>query len=131
MVDDNYPDDVTNSGGSVYDYKRLYIAPGPQHLDGPQALEYVRTRHSDLLGDFGRSARQQQVLSALKAKLATPDTVNQIPSLLKDLNGYLLTDMQFGDLAFLGNLARSIDLNNVQRVTLSPPYSTPSSQNTN
>ncbi len=131
MVDDNYPDDVTNSGGSVYDYKRLYIAPGPQHLNGPQALEYVRTRHSDLIGDFGRSARQQQVLSALKTKLATSDTISQTPQLLKDLNGYVLTDMQLDDLAFLGNLARNVDLNNVQRVTLSPPYSTPSGQNTN
>jgi LCP family protein required for cell wall assembly len=131
MVDDNYPDDVANSGGSVYDYKRLYIAPGPQHLKGPQALEYVRTRHSDLIGDFGRSARQQQVLSALKIKLATPDTISQTPQLLKDLNGYLLTDMQLDDLAFLGNLARNVDLNKVQHLTLSPPYSTPSNVNTN
>src|SRR5262249_27016833 len=50
MVDDSYPDDVGNANGSVYDYKRVYIAPGPQHLNGTQALEYVRTRHSDLVG---------------------------------------------------------------------------------
>lgn len=131
MVDDDYPDDVANSGGSAYDYRRLYIAPGPQHLDGPDALNYVRTRHSDLIGDFGRSARQQQVLSALKLKLATPDTLSQTPQLLKDLNGYLLTDMQLDDLAFLGNIARNVDLNSVQHVTLSPPYSTPSSTNSN
>lgn len=131
MVDDNYPDDVANSGGSAYDYRRLYIAPGPQHLDGPDALNYVRTRHSDLIGDFGRSARQQQVLSALKLKLATPDTISQTPQLLKDLNGYLLTDMQLDDLAFLGTLARNVDLNSVQHLTLSPPYSTPSDTNTN
>jgi LCP family protein required for cell wall assembly len=131
MVDDDYPDDVSNPGGSVYDYQRLYIAPGPQHLNGTQALNYVRTRHSDLIGDFGRSARQQQVLSALKMKLANPDTLSQIPQLLNDLNGYLLTDMQLSDLALLGNLARSVDLNSVQHVTLSPPYSSPSSQNTN
>jgi len=131
MVDDDYPDDVANSSGNAYDYQRLYIAPGPQHLNGTQALDYVRTRHSDLIGDFGRSARQQQVLSALKTKLATPDTISQTPQLLKDLNGYLLTDMQLDDLALLGNLARNVDLNSVQHVTLSPPYSTPSGQNTN
>jgi hypothetical protein len=100
-------------------------------LDGPDALNYVRTRHSDLIGDFGRSARQQQVLSALKMKLATPDTISQTPQLLKDLNGYLLTDMQLDDLALLGTLARNVDLNSVQHVTLSPPYSTPSATNTN
>ena len=131
MVDDDYPDDVSNPGGSVYDYQRLYIAPGPQHLNGTQALNYVRTRHSDLIGDFGRSARQQQVLSALKTRLVSPDTISQTSQLLNDLNGYLLTDMQLSDLGYLGNLARSVDLNAVQHVTLSPPYSSPSSQNTN
>jgi anionic cell wall polymer biosynthesis LytR-Cps2A-Psr (LCP) family protein len=100
-------------------------------LNGTQALNYVRTRHSDLIGDFGRSARQQQVLSALKMRLATPDTISQTSQLLNDLNGFLLTDMQLDDLAFLGNLARSVDLNSVQHVTLSPPYSAPSGTNTN
>jgi LCP family protein required for cell wall assembly len=131
MVDDDYPDDVANPGGDVHDYQRLYIAPGPQHLNGTEALDYVRTRHSDLIGDFGRSARQQQVLSALKTRLATPDTISQTSQLLNDLNGYLLTDMQLDDLVFLGNLARNIDLNSVQHVTLSPPYSAPSGINTN
>ncbi|HEY4389244.1 MAG TPA: LCP family protein, partial [Ktedonobacteraceae bacterium] len=28
MVDDVYPNDVSNQGGQAYDYKRLYIAPG-------------------------------------------------------------------------------------------------------
>ena len=39
--------------------------------------------------------------------------------------------MQLDDLAFLGNFARGVDLNSVQHVTLSPPYSTPSGTNTN
>ena len=131
MVDDDYPADVANLGGSVYDYQRLSLDPGPQHLDGTDALEYVRTRHSDLIGDFGRSARQQQVLSALKTKLATPAVLAELPQIVKDLNGSVLTDMQLDDLTFLGNLARSVDLNTVQKVTLSPPYSTPSNQTSN
>ena len=39
-----------------------YAGPWPQQLNEEQALEYVRSRHVDLVGDFGRSARQQQVL---------------------------------------------------------------------
>ncbi len=128
MVDDSYPDDVNNPNGNVTDYKRLYIAPGPQHLTGQQALEYVRTRHSDLAADFGRSARQQQVLSSLKTKLTGSEILDKLPDLVKDLNGFVLTDMNLNDLAFLGNLARGIDVNAIQRVTLSPPYSTPSQQ---
>ncbi|HLG63264.1 MAG TPA: LCP family protein [Ktedonosporobacter sp.] len=123
MVDDVYPDDVNNQ--NAYAYKRLYIAPGPQHMNGPQALEYVRTRHSDLVGDFGRSARQQQILSQLKTKLATPSIINKLPELAQDLNGHVKTDMQLPDILKLMNFARTIDPNKIDRVILGPPYSHP------
>jgi LCP family protein required for cell wall assembly len=126
MVDDTYPDDIGNTTGSIFDYKRLSIAPGPQHLDGVQALEYVRTRHSDLIGDFGRTVRQQQIISQLKIKLATPDNTSKAAAFLQDLNGAVQTDMQLSDIISLGNLARGIDSNSVQRLTLGPPdYAAP------
>jgi LCP family protein required for cell wall assembly len=126
MVDDTYPDDVGNTNGSIFDYKRLSIPPGPQHLDGAQALDYVRTRHSDLVGDFGRTIRQQQVISELKTKLATPDALGNATQLLDDLNGAVQTDMQLSDIIGLGNLARGIDSKNVNHLTLGPPdYAVP------
>jgi LCP family protein required for cell wall assembly len=135
MVDDDYPDDTTNSGitkGDIYGYKRLYIAPGPQHMNGAQALDYVRTRHSDLVGDFGRSARQQQMLTQLKMKLENnPSTISEAPQLLQDLNGYLETNMQLSDMIKLANFARQVDLNKVDRITLGPPYATASAVNSN
>jgi LCP family protein required for cell wall assembly len=132
MVDDLYPNDVNNTQGSAYDYMRLYIAPGPQHMNGTEALDYVRTRHSDQAGDFGRSARQQQVLSQLKVKLATPNIISQIPQLTQDLNGSVETDLTLSQLVQLGNYARGIDTNKVDKVTFSPPfYSTAIEGNTN
>ncbi len=126
MVDDTYPDDVGNTNGSIYDYKRVSIAPGPQHMNGLQALEYVRTRHSDLIGDFGRTVRQQQIIAQLKTKLATPDTTGKASALLQDLNGAVQTDMELNDIIGLGNLARGIDTNSVQHLTLGPPdYAAP------
>ena len=53
IVDDTYPADIT-SPNNPYDYQRVSIPPGPQHLDGSTALEYVRSRHGDLLEDVGR-----------------------------------------------------------------------------
>ncbi len=131
MVDDNYPNDVNNTSGNAYDYKRLYIAPGPQHMNGEQALEYVRTRHADLIGDFGRSARQQQVLNQLKTKLENPDIINKVQDIVKDLDGHVQTDMQLSDIIKLMNFARTIDQNKVDHVVLSAPYSTsiPNSSN--
>jgi LCP family protein required for cell wall assembly len=123
ITDDNYPDDVGNHTGDLYAYKRLYIPPGPQHLSGPEALEYVRSRHADLVGDFGRSARQQQVLSALKTKLNNPDIVGKMPAIAHDLDGYVKTDMQLTDVFKLMNFARGLNPAVIKRVILGPPYS--------
>lgn len=122
ITDDVYPDD-TGSSQNAYAYKRLYLAAGPQHLNGSTALEYVRSRHADLVGDFGRSARQQQVLNQLKTKLDNPDIIGKLPELAKDLNGYVKTDMQLTDVFALMNLARTIDTNKINRVILDTRYS--------
>jgi len=121
ITDDNYPDDVGNT--DVYAYKRLDLAPGPQHLDGPTALEYVRSRHADLVGDFGRSARQQQILSQLKTKLQNPDIVGQLPALANDLNGYVTTDMALPQVFQLMNFARTINQSAIKQVILDGSYS--------
>ena len=123
ITDDNYPDDVGNHTSDIYKYRRLYIAPGPQHLSGQQALQYVRSRHADLVGDFGRSARQQQVLAQLKNKLNNPGVIGELPQLANDLNGYVKTDMQLNQVFDLMRFARNIDTSKIQRVTLGPPYS--------
>ena len=123
ITDDNYPDDVGNNTSDIYALKRLYIAPGPQHLSGQTALEYVRSRHADLVGDFGRSARQQEVLSQLKTKLNNSNIIGKLPAIASDLNGYVKTDMQLTDVFKLLNFARSIDQNKINRAILGPPYS--------
>lgn len=124
ITDDAYPDD-TGAGKSQYDngYKRLYIAPGPQHMDGMTALEYVRSRHADLVGDFGRSQRQQQLLSALKLKLNNPNIIGELPQLAQDLNGYVTTDMQLTDVFKLMYFARGLNQNQIKQVVLSGQYS--------
>ncbi|GHO89624.1 hypothetical protein KSZ_76300 [Dictyobacter formicarum] len=122
VVDDAYPDD-TNKSPNAYNYKRLDIAPGPQHFDGLGALEYVRSRHADLGGDFGRTQRQQQVLSQIKVKLSGTDIVTKAPMILSDLDGFLLTDMSVSQLATFAQLAKSVDVNKVDRVSFTQGYS--------
>jgi anionic cell wall polymer biosynthesis LytR-Cps2A-Psr (LCP) family protein len=89
----------------------------------------VRTRHSDLIGDFGRTIRQQQIITQLKTKLATPDTIGKASELLKDLNGAVQTDMQLSQVVNLANFARDVDGNSVEHLTLGPPdYATPNTK---
>jgi LCP family protein required for cell wall assembly len=121
IVDDTYPDDVNNKSGDQFAYKRLYIPDGPQHLDGETALSYVRSRHSTT--DFNRSARQQEVLSALKLKLENPAVLGELPQIAKDLQGYVYTSFKSDQIFDLMNFARGIDSNKIRHLTLGPPYS--------
>ncbi|MDQ2887301.1 MAG: LCP family protein [Chloroflexota bacterium] len=124
ITDDLYPDDACNCARDAYAVKPLYIAPGPQHLDGQQALEYVRSRHADLIGDFGRSVRQQQILTQLKNKLNNPAIISKMTDLAKALNGHVKTDMEMTQVFQLMNFARTLDQNKIKRITLAPYSST-------
>ena len=90
VMDDFYPADVDTS--NAYGYERVAVLAGPQHLDGVHAMEYVRSRHSDLQGDVGRSKRQQAVLIALRAK-AKYLNASDIPDLASTFNGEFKTSI--------------------------------------
>ena len=119
VVDDNYPKDLT--GGNPYDFQRVAVMPGPQHMDGLQALEYVRSRHGDLRGDFGRSQRQQQVLIALRAK-AKVFGIADIPDIADAMSNDFNTDMSVTQVGQLLPLAGQVSLGDIQQVILWPPY---------
>lgn len=120
VMDDYYPADIY--GGDPYGYQRVAVLAGPQHLDGVHAMEYVRSRHSDLQSDFGRSKRQQQVLQAirLKAKQLAPA---DIPALAAAIGGELKTSIGLDRVARLVPLAASFDNpDSIRQVLLLPPY---------
>jgi polyisoprenyl-teichoic acid--peptidoglycan teichoic acid transferase len=122
VVDDNYPDD-TGKGtdpNNPYAYKRLYIPSGPQHMDGLQALDYVRSRHSDLVGDIGRTLRQQQILEALKKKLNVSSIITHLSDLLKDMSGQVYTDLSEQEMLAFANFGRTLDSQSINRLTLGP-----------
>jgi len=124
IVDDSYPDDLADPN-DPYAYRRLYIAAGPQHLDGTTALEYVRSRHGDLVGDFGRSDRQQQLLQALRSKTDGKAVIARLPQIAGDLQDSVRTDMTLLEIARFANLADRMKGQAVQSYVLAPPtYST-------
>jgi anionic cell wall polymer biosynthesis LytR-Cps2A-Psr (LCP) family protein len=117
VLDDNYPNDFNASG---YGTERVYLAAGPQHLDGRRALQYVRSRHGDLLSDFGRSIRQQQVLLALEQKMSGLDMVTAIPNFARDLNGHVVTDLDLVRLTQLALFMRGLHPGEVHQAFLTP-----------
>jgi LCP family protein required for cell wall assembly len=120
VMDDYYPADVY--GGDPYGYQRVAVLAGPQHLDGIHAMQYVRSRHSDLQSDYGRSKRQQQVLQAirLKAKQLSP---SDIPALAAAIGGEMKTSIGLDKVARLVPLAATFDNPDaIHQVLLLPPY---------
>lgn len=118
VLDDEYPNDLE---GDPYRTKRLYLAPGPQHLDGTRALEYVRSRHGDLQSDFGRSARQQQVLLALEQRTSAINMASELPALGRDLQGHLRTDLDLLRVTQLMIFARGLKSEDVHQVFMYQP----------
>jgi LCP family protein required for cell wall assembly len=120
VFDDYYPLDVY--GGDPYGYLRVAVLAGPQHMDGRHAMEYVRSRHSDYQSDFGRSKRQQQVLTAIrvKAKQLGP---GDVPSLAAAIGGEVKTSIGLDRVAQMLPLAASFDNpDSIQQFVLASPY---------
>ncbi len=120
VFDDYYPADIYSSW--PYDFERVAVLAGPQHLDGLHAMQYVRSRHGDLQSDIGRSQRQQQVLIAIrqKAKQLSPA---DLPALSGALGGELKTSMGLSKVAQLLPLASSFDNPDaINQIILANPY---------
>ncbi len=120
VTDDLYPNDVGagSDPNNPFAYRRISITAGPHHFNGDEALQYVRSRHDDPLGDIGRTERQQQVLIALKPKLNASNLIQHMPQLLKDLNGSLYTDLSETEILAFANYGRRLPTSAVQHLTL-------------
>lgn len=107
--------------GKNYSYETFEIKKGWQTLDGATALKYVRERHNDPEGDFGRAKRQQQVIQAIKSKafsLGTLFNVMTIDHLLDTLGESVKTDMSIEEMAHFLELSRTLDTQNVTTVVI-------------
>jgi LCP family protein required for cell wall assembly len=65
-------------GDGIDDYEEIDLKPGYQRLNGVDALDYVRYRHTD--SDFARIARQQAFLSELKRQTNRFGNLPEIPA---------------------------------------------------
>ncbi|MEX3743715.1 MULTISPECIES: LCP family protein [Lysinibacillus] len=68
------------------------LKQGEQNLNGKELLGYARFRH-DAEGDFGRVARQQKVIEALKNEILAPQNIVNLPKFVGAAQGYITTDL--------------------------------------
>ena len=119
VLDDFYPADINTS--SPYSYYRVAVLPGAVHLDGVHALQYVRSRHGDLRGDFARSERQQELLLAMKAE-AKHINIADFPALAAAMNGEFKTSMDMDRMRQMFSVLDQYNSSDVKRIILDTPY---------
>ncbi len=88
-------------GGKWWKY-----VPGTYHMDGFEALCYVRMRKAT--GDFDRMRRQQEVIRALFNKVISLEGLTKIPQLYNQFISMVQTDLGIDDI--LGMIPLGVEL---------------------
>ncbi|EKB1221482.1 LCP family protein, partial [Listeria monocytogenes] len=79
-------------------YNNKEFKKGALHLNGEEALQYVRIRKTDPNGDFGRQKRQQEAIIAVSKKLLSTDTVFRLNEILDSVGDNIETDFTMADI---------------------------------
>lgn len=90
-------DGVQVDNGSAFVYEGFTFREGTLHLNGEEALAYVRMRKDDPRGDLGRNDRQKAVLGSLARAALRPDRVRLWPEMLEALSDHMRTDLTLAD----------------------------------
>ena len=82
--------------------QNLYIdlEPGPQHLDGYQAMGVCRFRYGYADGDFGRMNMQHQFLKACADQFISVGSIPNISKVVKILSEGMDTNLSAGNIAY-------------------------------
>lgn len=97
---------------------KIDIRPGYQHMDGEEALKYVRIRYSD--DDFRRIGRQQKFLRAVIEKVMRVSSIIRIPQLADIASRNITTDngLTITRMIAYGQMFKSIGRENLHTVTI-------------
>ncbi len=75
-------------------FEQLHFDQGITHMDGLTALKYVRSRHGDRDGgDFGRAARQRNLILAVKKRVLDIGFISKIIPFISTISSHLKTDV--------------------------------------
>jgi hypothetical protein len=106
------------------DSQRLYInlKEGEQHLNGDQALQFLRFRY-DEYGDIGRVQRQQTLIRAVLEQGLTPSTLVKFPQVMSIIQAHIDTNLSVQELIALAGFASQVDRSDMQMVMLPGEFS--------
>ncbi|MCP4536812.1 MAG: LCP family protein [Chloroflexi bacterium] len=105
---------------------------GPQVLDGQEVLDYVSmistTVEQEPPTEWGRLERQEQVIQALYAQLAQPETLLKLPNLLRQFQQDVVTDLGLSQMLILACMLQEPDVS-IEHLELDTDLVTPGEDN--
>ncbi|MGI5849299.1 MAG: LCP family protein [Christensenellales bacterium] len=111
---------ITEINALDKNYNSPYITePGMHHLNGRQAVAYMRIRHPG--GDATRILRQQKVLSELFDK-ATKVDILMIPALIDTIARYVRTDIPATKMLDIANAVKKMGANQIKKFRYPEEY---------
>jgi polyisoprenyl-teichoic acid--peptidoglycan teichoic acid transferase len=75
-----------------------HFKKGVIHLNGDEALKYARMRKEDPQGDYGRQARQRQIIEAVIKKGASMSTLTNYQGVLSAVQNNIKTNMSLDEM---------------------------------
>ena len=115
VLDVQYPYDLT--GTNPYANQRIAILPGPQRLNGVNALTYVRSRHGALLEDIARNQKQQELLVDIK-DAAKHLNLTDIPRIASSLGNQVSTSISLSEIGSIAGLAKAFSNGDVKELVM-------------
>jgi polyisoprenyl-teichoic acid--peptidoglycan teichoic acid transferase len=96
---------------------KINLAPGWQILNGEAAEQFARFRN-DGLGDPARIQRQQSLIQAMRNRLSSQSVLVQMPQIVRLMQKYVDTDLNFEEMLTLANFGLQLDGDNLRMVML-------------
>ena len=108
-------------------YQDLYIhfPKGMRHLNGADALKVVRFREGYASQDIGRMQTQQDFLKTVAKQMLTPATLTKLDDLCRIFLEYVETDLNIGNLVWLGGEVVGMGADNISFSTLPGNWKSP------
>lgn len=117
LDDSEYPCDYNQ-----YKVCGYHQSAGQVHMNGTTALKYARCRKGNCGDDFGRAARQQDVMLAVRLRALQVSTLTnpvKLSGLIDTVGGHVKTDLSLKEIQKLALLAKDIDTSKVENKVLS------------
>lgn len=124
FTDYQYPIEGKENAPENERYQTVHFDAGTQTMDGETALKFVRSRHSIDLEegtDFARSKRQQKVITAIKDKVLSVETLlspGKISGLYANYAKNVKSDVDLQTAQAFAALAQKSDFSKVKSVVL-------------